>query len=60
MAGATCEISVTLTLSEDEANWLKQLVQNPITENESAFSSNIRANLWNALDKATERNINHG
>jgi hypothetical protein len=41
---------ITLILDEDEARWLKTMVQNPMVENEDKFSSVMRNLIWVTLD----------
>ena len=43
------DISVTFTLGEIEAIWLKSLMQNPIQSEEDTQSKNMRQMFWNAL-----------
>jgi outer membrane protein assembly factor BamE (lipoprotein component of BamABCDE complex) len=51
------EIQVTLILDEEEAKWLKSLVQNPLKadtspkafENEDPKSAEMRKTFWEAL-----------
>ena len=43
-------LSFTLTLSLEEAAWLRALVQNPLVENESDWDKRMRMMLFNALD----------
>ena len=46
------EINVTLTLTEDEAIWLKGIMQNPIhsdIDDESDRDRDNRSALWEAL-----------
>ena len=52
---STTETTITLTLNELEASWLKGLVQNPINvsyEKEEDFERNMRQSFWNALSAA--------
>ena len=45
-------IEITITLTEDEANWLHEVTQNPINydnpERESTRDAEMRAKFWNA------------
>ena len=44
------DIKIHLILEENEARWLKGLIQNPInSDNESDESSKIRKDLWDHL-----------
>lgn len=48
----TTKTTITLTLNEIEASYLKGLVQNPIgvaPEDEGDFERNMRQSFWNAL-----------
>ncbi len=46
------EKTVVLQLNEEEAEWLKELVQNPVfNENESEKDTRIRMGFWNALNQ---------
>ena len=45
------EIKITLVLTEEEARWLKAMVQNPWGENEPIKSSEMRERFWNALSE---------
>lgn len=42
-------ITVTLKLSEQDARWLKAMVQNPIRDGESCEDSQMRERFWEAL-----------
>lgn len=44
------EIRIVLELTEIEANTLKGLIQNPITNNEEECISKFRSELFNLLD----------
>jgi len=50
----------TLTLGEDEAKWLRGLVQNPIhvnnLEDESDIDSKMRHKFWLALKREERKN----
>ena len=43
---------ITLELSDTEAEFIKNLVQNDLTGNESTDQHQIRTSIWNALHKA--------
>ena len=43
------KVTVTLKLSEQEARWLKAMVQNPICDTESIEDSQMRKGFWEAL-----------
>lgn len=50
-------IEITLQLTKEEAEWLKGVMQNPISHrthpgSESEESENIRERFWFTLDKA--------
>ena len=48
------ELTVILTLSEAEAVWIKNMVQNPVgtnPEDENEVSSTIRHSLWSTLSE---------
>ena len=40
---------VTITLTHEEAIWLKAVVQNPLHEDETTKDAQMRALLWSAL-----------
>lgn len=42
-------VEITLTLSAVEAEWLKMLMQNPLTEDESPENARRRGKFFNAL-----------
>lgn len=43
-------VSITLTLSKEEADWLKGVMQNPLNEvEEDAIDSSMREMFWQAL-----------
>lgn len=42
-------VNITLELTEDEAHWLKETVQNPFTDLEYSRDKKMRAAFWNAL-----------
>jgi len=44
------EFTVTLKLSEQEARWLKAVVQNPLSEDEGKVDSEMRQVFWDALN----------
>jgi hypothetical protein len=50
----TTETTVILKLTGLEANWLKEIVQNPIggidPQNEHEFEKRIRKSFWDALN----------
>lgn len=43
--------TTTLILNEDEIEWLKELIQNPIAAPELLTDSIMREKFWNALNK---------
>ena len=43
-------VKVTMVLDEDEAFWLKSLIQNPIHPEESPSDAKMRKAFWDALD----------
>ena len=45
-------VEYVLMLNEQEAMWLRGLVQNPINEQESAFDQDVRSSIWKALTPA--------
>lgn len=49
------EIQITLILSEEEAMWLKSVMQNPIIHQKGSVESrgnvHMRKLLWNALNE---------
>ena len=48
------DIKITLTLNENEARWLKGLVQNPLRDDEPDMFIVYRQRLWNALKDIKE------
>ena len=48
--GIKKDIRIVLELTEIEANTLKGLIQNPITNNEEECISKFRSELFNLLD----------
>jgi len=48
--GIKKDIRIVLELTEIEANTLKGLIQNPITNNEEESISKFRSELFNLLD----------
>ena len=44
------ERTCVLTLTEFEATWLKGIMQNPFTEDESQTDNTMREDLWKNLD----------
>ena len=49
-----------LELTEQEANWIKALVQNPIwgdTENEDPQDKIIRKSIWDALSNDEDKKL---
>ena len=52
MATIETSVSVVLELSETEAQWLKDAMENALREFEPATDTRIRTDLWNALDVA--------
>jgi hypothetical protein len=44
------EFTVTLKLSEREAQWLKSLMQNPLSDDESTDTAQMRQVFWDALN----------
>lgn len=51
-------VQTHLILSDDETEWLKGVLQNPLTNAESAPEEAMRNKFWNALDKETKQNEN--
>ena len=53
-ANIETQVQTTLVLSEEEARWLKGLVQNPLwvdhPDDENPKDKKIREAFWNALD----------
>lgn len=45
---------IHLELNEDEANWLKSLMQNPIWTNESDRDKDMRQKFWNNIDNSLQ------
>ena len=43
-------IVVHITLDQEEAHWLKGIVQNKLYENESDLDTEMRERVWNTLD----------
>ena len=43
------EVKATLILTEEEAKYIKGLVQNPISNNETPFTASIRESIFHAL-----------
>ncbi len=56
MAKATVKIlsELTLRLTQDEAEWLQNYIQNPSRENEDPMDTEMRGSLWNALEDPTK------
>ena len=52
MAAGRCIIrtQISLELTEDEAKFIKRLVQNENRPNESVYESQIRQAIWDALE----------
>lgn len=53
-------IAIILTLDEQEASWLKAVVQNPIgvtPEEEDQFNKDMRKKFWNTLDITVYKDI---
>lgn len=44
------EFTITLKLSEREAQWLKGLMQNPLSEDEGKEDAAMREVFWDALN----------
>ena len=42
-------VEVTLTLNQEEVEWLRGLVQNPLDQNESLRDARLRESLFKAL-----------
>jgi len=49
------EVVINLELSKAEAIWLKGMVQNSLSPNESQNAKSIRSSIWDALDNAKIR-----
>ena len=53
-ANIETQVQTTLVLNEEEARWLKGLVQNPLwvdhPDDENPTEKRIRESFWNALD----------
>lgn len=52
MAYTKSSVTVVLELSEQEAKWLAEVVQNPLHDNETIFEQGVRESLWKALTEA--------
>ena len=46
---ANMKLEINLTLTEDEAKWLREFVQNPICEDESEEDEDNRHRLFDSL-----------
>ena len=44
------KIIYEIELSEKEAMWLKEMVQNSLHDNEADWEAEIRKSIWDALD----------
>lgn len=44
-------VEITIILVLAEAEWLKEVLHNPITEDESQADREIRESLWKALNR---------
>jgi hypothetical protein len=44
------KIEITVVLEEDEAAWLRDLLQNDTTESEDEHAHTYRQNLWKMLN----------
>lgn len=42
-------VTYTLTLTEQEKEWLKGLMQNPLYENEEFYDQDMRYTFWSGL-----------
>lgn len=49
------KITLTLELSEEEAEWLNMVTQNPITDFESPKDHDIRAAFFNATNPRADK-----
>jgi len=45
-------ITITLTMTAEQASWLKGVVQNEIMPGEDAYDARIRKEFWDALEQA--------
>ena len=43
------EVKVVLTLSQEEAEWLQAVTQNPLAEDETMICREMRANIFTTL-----------
>ena len=50
-------ISVTLELDDLEATWLKSVMQNSLTQDESETDKTMRKSFWKALDEAGVKTV---
>lgn len=48
----------TLVLDEQEARWLRGVIQNPLNDDESMFERQTRGSIWDAL-KIKETDLGH-
>lgn len=44
-------VEVTIIMTEAEAKWLKEMLQNPLSENESEAEGKTRQSFWDALHR---------
>ena len=54
MAQATKTSKITLTLTEEEADFISALTQNPLESQESDETMHLRASIFNALAGLTD------
>lgn len=55
IASVPAEPSIQLTLTMSEAQWLRAMVQNPMTKDETSDQALFRHMLWDALNHAGVR-----
>ena len=51
-------VEITLTMTADEAQWLKEIMQNPhgcTSEQEDTYTKDMRILFWNVLSSAIGR-----
>ena len=51
-------VEITLTMTADEAQWLKEIMQNPhgcTPEQEDTYNKDMRLSFWNVLSNAIGR-----
>lgn len=47
-------LKVTLVLTENEARWLRDRMQNPLSLDEDHFNAEMRKKFWETLDGCKE------